>query len=316
MAKEKGSARFLSDNFVSDLTEGILLPVMKAVRLDDNLCLEIRREYVNVYYRGGNLLRITAKPRICVYNFDFDLGYVNETSPNYKQIDELPTTINSQEQAEEWRQCFPTIKMEMDVYFSTRGKLEREFQQLIIRENNMGRTAKSTDYYICDIEYVSREGRFDLIAAKETERGKYRLALMEMKYLDGALNGTSGLCDHIEKANCFLVSHDVGDLKTEMMSMLKLKKQLGILDHFPKEAEFTDEKPEFVFLFANHQPQSAILNKELQLLKKKEFYPSFCQLADLKFALANHLGYGLYRECIYSFADYERILEVLGGKKP
>ena len=52
----------------------------------------------------------------------------------------------------------------MDCYFGENRSDEREFQQLMVRDNNFGSIANSTDYYVCDIEYDSDNGRFDMIA--------------------------------------------------------------------------------------------------------------------------------------------------------
>ena len=50
----------------------------------------------------------------------------------------------------------PIHKHDMDIYFSQNNKLEREYQQLIERENNYsGDVSHNTDYFILDIEYVN-----------------------------------------------------------------------------------------------------------------------------------------------------------------
>jgi hypothetical protein len=50
--------RGLSPTFLNDLQSGILAPVVQRMRDDRTLCLELRGDYVNIYYRGGNLLRL------------------------------------------------------------------------------------------------------------------------------------------------------------------------------------------------------------------------------------------------------------------
>jgi hypothetical protein len=39
----------------------------------------------------------------------------------------------------------------MDLWFGNHPKNERECQQLMLWENNIGDSAKSTDYFICDM---------------------------------------------------------------------------------------------------------------------------------------------------------------------
>ena len=38
-------------------------------------------------------------------------------------------------------------------HFGRGEGMEREVQQRIIQDNNLGNVARSTDFYICDIEY-------------------------------------------------------------------------------------------------------------------------------------------------------------------
>ena len=42
--------RGISDKFISELKTGLLCPALEAVLHDDTLCLEIRDDYINIYY--------------------------------------------------------------------------------------------------------------------------------------------------------------------------------------------------------------------------------------------------------------------------
>ena len=58
----------------------------------------------------------------------------------------------------------------MDKWFHEHPKYEREFQQIILRENNnSGKISRATDYYIVDIEYQDTENssRFDMGACEK-----------------------------------------------------------------------------------------------------------------------------------------------------
>ena len=45
---------------MNDLDPGINR-FLEVVKKDATLCLEIRENYINIYYRGGNLVRIQEK---------------------------------------------------------------------------------------------------------------------------------------------------------------------------------------------------------------------------------------------------------------
>ena len=55
--------RGLSKKFMNDLSkpEGTLYPILERVRKDHNLMFAIRDGYINIYYRGGNIIRITQR---------------------------------------------------------------------------------------------------------------------------------------------------------------------------------------------------------------------------------------------------------------
>ena len=52
--------RGINDGFICDLKTGDLSYFLNQVKSNrDKLCLEIRDGYINIYYKGGNLLKIT-----------------------------------------------------------------------------------------------------------------------------------------------------------------------------------------------------------------------------------------------------------------
>ena len=309
--------RKISTRFQKDLSSKILKPILDYVHRDNSLTIEVRSNYINIYYRGGNILRILEKNT--GYNFEFDLRYIKQKYSDAREmISKLPKHVAVRDNAQEWSDKIPAIKAEMDTYFVTHKKTEREFQQLVVRENNIGGIAKKTDYYICDIEYQVGDTRIDLVAAKHTGIGKYRLALIEMKYADSALGGKSGIVDHVRKAYEYLLANNIDELKKEMHDILETKRKLRLVDDLPAKFTFTDEKTEFIFLLANHKPASISLDTELNKLEKESFYADFCKMADLKLATASFFGYGLYNGCVYSIDEFEAlnhaILNIVAGR--
>ena len=91
-------------------------------------------------------------------------------------------------------------------------KAEREFQQLIARENNCSTISNETEYFVTDIEFADSSvgARFDLLAVRwlASQRrniSKCRPALIELKYGDGALGGSAGLIKHLEDVSRILL---------------------------------------------------------------------------------------------------------------
>ena len=68
--------RELSVSFFNDLMDdnGLLHTIRERVKTDDTLLLAIRDGYINIYYRGGNILRIQEQGK-GVYQAFFDKQY-------------------------------------------------------------------------------------------------------------------------------------------------------------------------------------------------------------------------------------------------
>mgnify|MGYP004707681921 CR=1 FL=1 len=143
--------RKLNNQFLEDLKNGSLSRLTKLVKHDETLCLEIRRNYINIYYRGGSLLRIEANQS--GYKAVFDKKYLNHGV----DITEKPINLSRLISVDEYVDAIPLLKREMDFWFSINRKQERETQQIILRENNFSIVANDTDYFICDIEYAKNE---------------------------------------------------------------------------------------------------------------------------------------------------------------
>ena len=288
--------RGLSVAFIRALKSGVLQPLLNLVQLDSTLCLEIRQDYVNVYYRGGNILRV--EERGDSFNAGFDRKYLLEDSTRVPK--KLPSSLSATKDVDKWIDCIPFLKHEMDLWFGKHPKDEREFQQVMLRENNFGNTAKGTDYFICDIEYANPHGRFDLVAvhwassaAARKQNENLDLAFIEMKYTDKALAGTAGLKTHIEDVNNFLGDPDnLRNIKDEMKNIFNQKLELGLIRNQNPIEHFSDNIPEYILAIANHNPASSILKRELETLP-------LCPNIKLRFAVSNFMGYGLYRENIY-----------------
>ena len=84
-----------------------------------------------------------------------------------------------------------------------------------------------------------------------------------------------------------------------MVGVFNQKHELGLINCRHTLKSFSDEKPEFIFIFANHDPESTILKSETDDL------PS-CPAIDLKFAASNFMGGGLYNQQIYDLEGFKK----------
>jgi hypothetical protein len=78
---EKKMNRGLSDTFMNELKRGLLSPILNLVLSDDSLIMEIRNDYINIYYRGGNILKIEKKGNDYLPSFDFNRFGMGNSPP-------------------------------------------------------------------------------------------------------------------------------------------------------------------------------------------------------------------------------------------
>lgn len=308
--------RQLSEKFYDDLMDGngLLHPILERVKQDHSLMLAIRGKYINIYYRGGNILKVEEQGKG---------SYLSSFDDQYNKLERdmpaLPAAIKSQDDAKTWVDAIPHLKELMDLYFSSKSKNEREFQQLVARENNYSSISNKTEYFISDIEFADSGigARFDMLAirwlASERKNGcNCKAALIEMKYGDGALDGTSGLHEHLRHIDRF-VSDETSyqTLLKTMEAQFNQLDQLGLLE-FKRckngtkvKLDFKD-KPEVIVLLANHNPRSTTLRTILDDPEIAAYGQS--ERFDLKFFVASFAGYGLHAKCMVSLAEFKKLL--------
>jgi len=287
--------RELHPAFMDDLQAGRLRALLERVRLDCTLDLEIRKDYLNIYYRGGNLLRLGRRGR--AYTARFDKKYARGAP-----LPVVPDRIGTEVEAQVWLDAFPHLKMAMDLFLGHHPKDEREVQQLIARDNNVGSVGRHTDYYVCDIEYQEGRSRFDLVAVHwpgtdRKQARQRRLVIGEVKHGDNALGGAAGLHAHVRDVEEFLSDPArVANLKAEMVGVFNQKRELGLLNSGRPLDSFSHELPVMLLILANHTPRSTRLREALSTLPETA-------LREVLVAGSSLTGYGLFDATIRSVAE-------------
>jgi len=307
----RNKKRGLSKGFMVDLKEGgLLYPVLERVKKDSTLCFEIRSNNVNIYYRGGNIMRIIeSKGYAAAFNEKYCSGAI------LKVIKALPIMLVDSKDVQKWVKEIPSLKQAMDFWFCRKPKDEREFQQIVLRENNGTTVGSSTDYFIIDIEYDNHCGaRFDLVAVEWESIGNIRklpknykpkLCFIEVKYGDGALSGKAGMEKHIEDFSKYMKKGGLSTLKNEMKLIFSQKRELGLIPALKRnknQVESFSQEVDYIFLLANHDPASNKLQNILRDLPEK--YKSKDLGFGVKFCSSNFMGYGIYKQNVYSIADF------------
>lgn len=316
-------SRGLSDSFLQALQgDGILSCILDEVRNDDTLDLQIRKDEVHVYYRGGRIMGV--KPSGGGYAFDFDVKYFVRPDLRF----DMPSAhVSTAEGAAAWVRALPGLKRAMNHFLAGNPRQEREYQQVAVRENTYSRLANSTEHFIIDIEYsttiaaASITTKFDMLGimwpADERSRAEKRtprLTIFEMKYGDDALSGKAGMVEHMSNTLAFLRQEAaLAELREEVLQVFRQKGELGLIlfsegnreAHKRIPALCAKTKPFFVFLLANHNPRSEALRNVLKGGEFAEAYDALSAHADILFSAASSMGYALFHDKMLTLEQFK-----------
>ena len=236
--------RHIDTRFIHDLLCGDLEYFLTEVKNNRNiLSLEVRNGYINIYYKGGNLLKITRKSK--GYSFHFDAKYCKHEGGN--KSFELLNNLHSND-IDGYKKHFHLMMKEMDAWFDEHPKEERDYQHRLLVNNPE----------IVDIEYqIGRRMRLDMLLFIN---GK--LMIVENKFGTGAIGGNAGISKHY--ADICEVLND-SKLLEEMIDsachISEAKKALGLTDTAIQKSDI--KSVELLFLLANYNPRSQSLSNEV-----------------------------------------------------
>ncbi len=249
--------RRITERFINDLNTGCLSFFLEQVKKRSNeLCLEIRNGYINIYYKGGNLLKIAQKKN--GYTFSFDARYcLNKgDDSNYEQL----RSLNSNS-AEDYIRHFDMMMSEMCTWFDKHPKPERDFQHELLMNNPQ----------IIDIEYATPKSkttgiklnmRLDMLMVDGN-----KLIIVENKFGTGAITGSAGVRKHYDDICALLNTEDVYDeLLQSVENIANAKFSLGLLEKPVGHIDKT--KTEILFVLADFNENSKALDNELSAIHR------------------------------------------------
>lgn len=257
------------------LTEGCYKEIIEfAADKQNELDVQIRDNYLNIYYRGGNFLRIKPK----CYEFDefyfhIDVKEIRKThlknnikNGDKKAIIKWQTYKNKRkellsilDEPNGIHQYSTETKEIMNKWLDAQKSIgvshDEKNEQQNISMNNWG----NTDYTVIDVEYqVSETSSFYYNEEESTKRPRFdiiavddegQLYVIELKKGLGAIEGKSGIKSHIDSFKHTIGRDYEGDFINEMSEMINQKKQLGLIDN--NTFININLKPKFIFAFSD-----------------------------------------------------------------
>ncbi|NLK91725.1 MAG: hypothetical protein GX273_01120 [Bacteroidales bacterium] len=235
----------------------------------DELFIGVRNDYLNLYYNCDSIAKIEyKKPDKKLdkkIDCEIDKYYIDGKHYNSKDKEKRYKI----EQKEIFKQ-YEVIKMHSN-YKATPEKKAQSKLVLLNNENS------DSNWFCIDVEYVIAfnnkaeknkadfNGRFDIIALSKMK--PHKVALIELKYGSGAIGGTSGIYKHVEDFSKFCdKGYFEGQLKQEIIEIVKSQKELGIAVPFETPEESDILKPEFFFITLNNNAEKEKASTPMQTM--------------------------------------------------
>ncbi len=249
----------LSDVFLNCLKSGFLAGIPAAIRRDHDLNLEIRDGYLNIYFKGNSLLKLTE-----VYPSS---KYKVEVHPAFSKGLNLPAHLVDVYTTDSFLGNIPRLKQ--NPVNHGKSSLEIEYEQMIIRANNF-EPRNNTEYFIIDRQYTRRDARFDLTGLcwernRRCRNQEVDLCLMEVKF---ALN--QDIKKVHEQLNRYYqaLKPIAEEIAEEHQTIFRQKLELGLYDQKPERLEAMKtliiskdlSRFQFVLVLVDYNPHSTKLD--------------------------------------------------------
>lgn len=255
--------RILNESFVTKLKKGGLFhPIVEHVINDPTLDFEIRNGYINIYFKGNSILKLNENG-----TYDIHEKFLKRTDlSNSPKL-----TFSSKKDIDNYLNNIPFIKHNVISVKSKHPTLEIEYEQLLIRSNNLSKNV-SSEIFITDRQYtdIAKNYRFDLTGFFWNRTNRKRdqtvpLAFIEVKYsLNSDISDIDKQLDKYYNA----VKRNISDIAQETEQLKNLKIELGLINQ-PKDRldvlktlKISDkiDKVKFIIALIDFNPNSNLLN--------------------------------------------------------
>ncbi len=242
---EKKITRGISKDFAEAFKQSELYKLYREHK--DELFIGVRNNYLNLYYNCDRIAKIEYKKRDEKIDCEIDKYYLDGNHYNSKDK-EKRYKIEEKEICKQYE----VIKK----YSNDKATPEKKAQSKLVLLNNEN---LDSNWFCIDIEYVKSfnnraekkeadfNSRFDIIALSKMK--PHKIALIELKYGSDAIGGKSGIYKHVEDFTKFCEKgYFEGQLKQEIIEIVKSQKELGIAVPFESPEESDILTPEFYFI--------------------------------------------------------------------
>lgn len=263
--------RAITSKHIEAYQKGCLKKLFDVIVNDPELSFEIRKDNeVIVYYRKGKILTIKYTDKNEFQIKPLDKGYYKDVT----QID-LIETKNLAYTLKNTSYLRNYFKQAKKLVYNHKVGLEFSVQQNIA----LGNRNFNNRFLVVDMEWqfsqakiskTDRIGktRIDLIIVdtQANEFGINDIYLTELKVGIGAVEGESGIIDHIKKTKAIIDKEDVcKDLKNDIESIIEIKSRLGLIEGERKVLNLSSKPKMMIILAYRGKQEKEQLEKQARI---------------------------------------------------
>lgn len=253
--------RKLDNHFVNQLkTGGLFNPIVETIINDTTLDFEIRDGYINIYFKGNSILKLNENGTYEIHK-KFLIG-TGLTKTNFSSAKDISDYLN----------LLPTIKNNVIKVKSKRPTLEIEYEQLLIRSNNLNKNVNS-EIYLTDRQYADNinNSRFDLSGFFWSRKNRKRNQIVPLTFIEVKYSLNPDISDIDKQIDKYYnaVKSNISDIATETEYLKNLKIELGLINQTKdrldaiKTLRISDriEETKFIVALIDYNPNSKLFDK-------------------------------------------------------
>jgi hypothetical protein len=219
--------RTLDKIFVSKLTKGGLYnPIVDYVINDNTLDLQVREGYINIYFKGNSILKLKEDG-----TFNINKKFLKDIKIDNGEGKDHTLDVQS------YLDNIPLIKNNVINVKSKRPTLEIEYEQLLIRSNNLNKNVNS-EIFLTDRQYTdnTNNSRFDLSGFFWNTKNRKRNQTVPLTFIEVKYSLNTDISDIDKQIDKYYnaVNSKISEIASETEYLKNLKIELGLINQ-PKD---------------------------------------------------------------------------------